>query len=51
MKNYLLDIKSQIPDETNCYIKVDSNEDVRNDLKIEIDTVIKWIEVAREVFG
>lgn len=51
MKNYLLEIKSQIPDETNCYIKVDSIEDVRNDLKIEIDNVIKWIEVAREVLG
>lgn len=50
MRKYISDAAEQIPAETNCYIKVDSFECIR-DVKTEIEVITKWIQTAREVLG
>lgn len=50
MRKYITETAQQIPAETNCFIKVDSFECMR-DVKKEIDVIKTWIQEAREVLG
>ena len=50
MKKYLIEAASQIPESTNCYVKVDSLESDVN-LEKDLRTIQTWIKTAREVFG
>lgn len=50
MKKYLIEAASQIPESTNCYVKVDSLESDGN-LEKDLRTIQTWIKTAREVFG
>ncbi len=50
MREYLREVAAQIPAETNCYIKVDSIEVIR-DVGTELQAVKNWIGAAREVLG
>lgn len=49
-RRHLEAVVAQIPDDVNCYIKVDSLEIIR-DLPTELDAIQSWIRVAREVLG
>jgi hypothetical protein len=45
-----MDLYNAIPDDTTCYIKVDSLEIIR-DLPSEMEAIGSWIRMAREVMG
>jgi hypothetical protein len=47
---FLREIAGQIPPDTNCYIKADSLEVLRNPGQ-ELEAVTAWISAAREVLG
>ena len=49
-ERYLQGIVAQIPDNVDCYIKVDSLEVIR-DLPTELAAIQSWIDVARGVLG
>jgi hypothetical protein len=49
-KLYLQDILAQIPDDVDCYIKLDSLEIIR-DLPTELAVIQSWLDAAREVLN
>jgi len=49
-KRLLQEIVAQIPEDVDCYIKLDSLEVIR-DLPTELAAIHNWIDAAREVLG
>lgn len=49
-KKILVELQREITSEANCFIKVDSLEVISN-LPSDLQQILQWIEVAREVLG
>lgn len=47
-KRFLQDVVAQIPEDVDCYVKLDSLEVIR-DLPTELAAICNWIDVARKV--